>query len=75
MVTAMNSINLGQGVDEEDLEDELEALQQDELDRKMLETGSVPVDAIQRLPTVANGESTSPGMNPPPKPYVQITTY
>ncbi|KAK0616051.1 vacuolar-sorting protein SNF7 [Bombardia bombarda] len=56
IVGAMNSVNVG-AIDEEDLEDELEALQQEELDQKMLGTGSVPVsDQIQRLPTVANGE-------------------
>ncbi|KAK3360049.1 Snf7-domain-containing protein [Lasiosphaeria hispida] len=56
IVEAMNSINLGNQVDEVDLEEELDALRQEELDQKMLETGSVPVDAIQRLPAVANGE-------------------
>ena len=52
----MNSINLGNQIDEVDLEAELDELRQEELDQKMLETGSVPVDAIQRLPAVANGE-------------------
>jgi len=56
IVDAMNSISLGQPVDEQDLEDELEALQQEQLDQKMLETGTVPVDQIQRLPAAANGE-------------------
>ncbi|KAK4449184.1 Snf7-domain-containing protein [Podospora aff. communis PSN243] len=56
IVEAMNSINIGNQVDEQDLEDELEALQQEELDQKMLETGTVPADAIQRMPAVANGE-------------------
>lgn len=54
---AMTSINIGNQLDEEDLEKELEDLQQEEVDRKMLETGTVPVsDNIQRLPSVANGE-------------------
>ncbi|KAK0643041.1 vacuolar-sorting protein SNF7 [Cercophora newfieldiana] len=56
IVDAMNSINIGNQVDEQDLEDELEALQQEELDQKMLETGTVPADAIQRMPAAANGE-------------------
>jgi charged multivesicular body protein 4A/B len=56
IVEAMNGISLGNPVDEQDLEDELEALQQAELDQKMLETGTVPADAIQRMPAVANGE-------------------
>ena len=54
----MNSINVGNQGDEAELEDELEALQQEQLDEQMLGTGSVPVsDAIQRLPAAANGES------------------
>jgi charged multivesicular body protein 4 len=49
---------LGQQVDDTELEDELAELQQQELEDKMLETGTVPVsDNIQRLPAVANGES------------------
>jgi len=56
IVEAMNGISLGNQVDEQDLEDELEALQQEELDQKMLETGTVPADAIQRMPAVASGE-------------------
>lgn len=50
----MGSINVGPPLDETELEDELEQLQQQELEDKMLETGAVPVD---RLPKVANGES------------------
>jgi hypothetical protein len=49
----MGSISIGQPVDEDELQEELEALQQQELEGKMLETGAVPVD---RLPAVANGE-------------------
>ncbi|KAK1754512.1 Snf7-domain-containing protein [Echria macrotheca] len=56
IVEAMNSINLGNQVDEADLEDELDALRQEELDQKMLETGTVPVDAIQRLPAAVKTE-------------------
>ncbi|KAL2266257.1 hypothetical protein VTJ83DRAFT_5609 [Remersonia thermophila] len=53
---AMGSIAVGPQLDDAELEDELEQLQQQELEDKMLETGTVPVDNIQRLPTVANGE-------------------
>ncbi|KAK4242555.1 Snf7-domain-containing protein [Achaetomium macrosporum] len=53
---AMSSINVGPQLDDTELEDELEQLQQQELEDKMLETGTVPVDNIQRLPAVANGE-------------------
>lgn len=41
-----------QGLDEAELDDELEALQQEVLDDKMLHTGQVPVaDQIGRLPS------------------------
>jgi charged multivesicular body protein 4 len=41
-----------QGLDESELDEELEALQQEELDNKMLHTGNVPVaDQIGRLPS------------------------
>ncbi|KAK0728406.1 Snf7-domain-containing protein [Lasiosphaeria miniovina] len=53
---AMVSINLGNAVDEEDLEADFEVLLQEQLDEKMLKTGTVPQDAVQRLPTVATGE-------------------
>ncbi|KAK4138039.1 hypothetical protein BT67DRAFT_439258 [Trichocladium antarcticum] len=49
----MGSVAIGPQLDETELEDELEQLQQAELENKMLETGSLPVD---RLPAVANGE-------------------
>jgi len=39
-------------LDESELDEELEALQQEELDNKMLHTGNVPVaDQIGRLPS------------------------
>lgn len=51
---------VGTGIDEEELEDELAELQQEELDNKMLKTGTVPVsDQIQRLPNAAVGERRS----------------
>ncbi|AEO56073.1 hypothetical protein MYCTH_66289 [Thermothelomyces thermophilus ATCC 42464] len=54
---AMSNIAVGPQVDDTELDEELEALQQQDLEDKMLETGTVPVDSIQqRLPTVANGE-------------------
>jgi len=56
IVDAMNSINLGNQIDEVDLEAELDELRQEELDQKMLETGTVPVDAIQRLPAAGTKE-------------------
>ncbi|KAM7191481.1 putative vacuolar-sorting protein snf7 protein [Naviculisporaceae sp. PSN 640] len=57
IVSAMNSVQVGNQVDDEELEDELEQLQQEQLDEQMLKTGTVPVsDQIQRMPAVANGE-------------------
>ncbi|KAI2605846.1 vacuolar-sorting protein SNF7 [Hypoxylon fragiforme] len=47
----------GEPIDEDELEGELEAMQQEQLDQKMLESGSVPVsDAIHRMPAVGNQE-------------------
>lgn len=44
-------------VDDDELESELADLQQEELDNKMLNTGTVPVhDQVNRLPNVATGE-------------------
>jgi len=44
-------------LDDDELEEELADLQQEELDNKMLRTGSVPVgDQVHRLPTAAVGE-------------------
>ena len=48
---------VGTGIDEDELDEELAELQQEELDNKMLKTGTVPVsDQIQRLPNAAVGE-------------------
>jgi len=44
-----------QGLDETELDEELEALQQEELDNKMLKTGIVPADPISRLPSAPEG--------------------
>jgi len=44
-------------IDEDDLMDELANLQQQEMDNKMVDTGTVPVgDRVHRLPTAAQGE-------------------
>lgn len=54
---ALTQGSVGQGVDEEELDEELAELQQEELDNKMLKTGTVPVsDQIQRMPNAAVGE-------------------
>ncbi|CAK7272995.1 ESCRT-III subunit protein snf7 [Sporothrix epigloea] len=57
IVNAITSNPIGDPLDEDELDEELEALQQEQLDEKMLNTGSVPVsDAVHRLPAAANGE-------------------
>ena len=44
-------------MDEQDLEDELDQLQQEQLDNKMLDVGNVPVsDAVHKMPTPSNAE-------------------
>ncbi|WPH01796.1 Vacuolar-sorting protein SNF7 [Acrodontium crateriforme] len=54
---ALTQGNLGQAVDEDELDEELAELQQEELDNKMLKTGTVPVsDQIHSLPNAAAGE-------------------
>lgn len=58
IVNAITSNQIGEAVDDADLEEELDKLQQEQLDEKMLDT-SVPVaDAVHRLPAAANGERT-----------------
>jgi len=53
---ALTAGNDMQGIDMDDLDEELAQLQQEELDEKMLKTGSVPVsDRIHSLPSAANG--------------------
>ncbi|KAI1816339.1 vacuolar-sorting protein SNF7 [Poronia punctata] len=61
IVSVINSGNLaGEILDENELEDELEALQQEQLDKKMLESGTVPVSpTVPRLPNVANSDLKS----------------
>lgn len=59
IVAAITSNALGETVDEDELEKELEYLQQEQLDEQMLGTGPVPVaDAVHKMPAVANGKST-----------------
>lgn len=60
IVNVITNSVVGDQVDEDDLEAELEELQQEQLDEQMLNTGNVPVsDAVHKMPTVANGESKS----------------
>lgn len=50
---------VGQGVDEDELDEELAELQQEQLDEQMLRSGTVPQDRVQRLPEVGSGPSKS----------------
>ncbi|GAB7358666.1 hypothetical protein MBLNU230_g3895t1 [Neophaeotheca triangularis] len=57
---ALTQGSVGQGVDEDELDEELEGLQQEQLDEKMLKTGSVPVgDQISSMPDRPVGEPTT----------------
>ena len=55
---AITSMPITEPIDEDELEADLAALEQENLDEKMLKTGTVPVaDSLNRLPKAANGES------------------
>ncbi|MCJ1305445.1 ESCRT-III subunit protein snf7 [Hypocenomyce scalaris] len=57
IANAITSTTIGDPVDEDELEADLEQLEQEDMDKKMLGTGTVPVsDTVHRLPTAANGE-------------------
>ena len=57
---AITSMPITEPIDEDELEADLAALEQENLDEKMLKTGTVPVaDSLNRLPKAANGESKS----------------
>jgi charged multivesicular body protein 4A/B len=48
-------------LDDDELEEELEALQQEQLDEQMLNTGTVPMaDEVHKVSRVANGEREFP---------------
>ncbi|KAJ4267780.1 hypothetical protein ACHAPJ_006334 [Fusarium lateritium] len=60
IVNAITAPSMGEYVDEDELENELDELQQEALDEQMLKTGNVPVsDAVHKLPTPANAEPVS----------------
>lgn len=62
---AITGAQVGQVVDEDDLEAELESMQQEQLDEQMLKTGTVPVaDSISRMPNVPNGAGKPPRQPP-----------
>ncbi|KAL8793637.1 MAG: hypothetical protein Q9195_003789 [Heterodermia aff. obscurata] len=53
---AITSMPITDPIDEDELEADLAALEQENLDEKMLKTGTIPQDSLQRLPTGVNGE-------------------
>lgn len=85
IANAISGIQVGEPVDEDELDAELEALQEEndkvieqELTNKMLNTGNVPVsDQIQRVPAAPTGASksspSSPGSRYPPSTDNNIT--
>ena len=61
IASAITNAPIGEPIDEADLEEELEGLEQEAMDERMLKTGTVPVTGeVNRLPAVGNG----PGMFP-----------
>ncbi|KAJ6440334.1 fungal transcriptional regulatory protein [Purpureocillium lavendulum] len=57
IVDSMIQTNIGEPVDDTELEEELEQMQQEQLDEAILKTGNVPVaDAVHKMPTPANTE-------------------
>ncbi|OAA42215.1 ESCRT-III component [Metarhizium rileyi] len=60
IVNAITSNPLGEAIDDDELEAELDELQQEKLDEDILKTGSVPVaDIVHKMPSVANQEPVS----------------
>lgn len=57
IASAITNTSIGEPIDEDDLEGELEGLEQEAIDERMLNTGTVPVaDQLDKLPAAANGE-------------------
>lgn len=60
IATAITNAPIGDPIDEADLEEELEGLEQEAMDERMLKTGPTPVTGeINRLPAVATGPGKS----------------
>lgn len=60
IATAITNAPIGEPIDEADLEDELEGLEQEAMDERMLKTGPMPVTGeINRLPAVSTGPRKS----------------
>lgn len=62
---AITSMPITEPVDEDELEADLAALEQEKLDEKMLNTGTVPVsDSLTRMPAAADGPRKSFVLSP-----------
>jgi charged multivesicular body protein 4 len=60
IANAITNAPIGEPIDEADLEEELEGLEQEAMDERMLKTGPTPVTGeISRLPAVSTGPSKS----------------
>lgn len=60
IANAITNAPIGEPIDEADLEDELEGLEQEAMDERMLKTGPTPVTGeINRLPSVSTGPGKS----------------
>lgn len=58
---AITSMPITEPIDEEELDTELQAMEQEKLDEKMLNTGTLPVnDSLNRMPAAADGPRKSP---------------
>lgn len=65
IANAITNAPIGEPIDEADLEEELEGLEQEAMDERMLKTGPTPVTGeVNRLPAVSAG---------PSKPHHEIT--
>jgi len=60
IAAAITNAPIGEPLDEADLEDELEGMEQEAMDERMLKTGTLPVSGeVSRLPAVATGPGES----------------
>jgi charged multivesicular body protein 4A/B len=65
IANAITNAPIGEPIDEMDLEEELEGLEQEAMDERMLKTGPTPVTGeINRLPAVSTGPSKSNSRSP-----------
>ena len=57
IASAITRADIGEPIDEADLEEELEGMEQEAMDERMLKTGTLPVGGeVDRLPQVGSGK-------------------